>query len=321
MEKVNWLKVSAFTSVDGLDVLYDELVSKGIDCMETQDPRELEALMEDKLQYWDYIDEETLKLAGRPCITVYISKNEQGREQYANFTAAVEAARKKGYSVDTDEMELKEEDWANNWKQYFKPLKVGERLIIKPSWEELKDRGERTVLEIDPSVSFGTGGHATTRLCMEYLEKAVFPGCELLDLGCGSGILFVAGMLLKAGHAVAVDIDENAAVTSHQNAERNGIDNYQVYIGNVLADRTLCDKIGYKKYDVVLANIVADVIMGMSGLFTDFIKDGGTLISSGIIIDRKDEVIESIKNAGFDIVNVKTDGEWVGLMAKYKGLV
>lgn len=317
MEKKDWLKLSAYTTIEGLDELYNELISRDVDCIETQDPRELEALMEDKLQYWDYIDEDTIKLAGRPCVTIYVNQNEQGLETKKCFDDAVECVIARGHKVEIEMLEMKEEDWANNWKQYFKPLKIGEKLLIKPSWEEIEESEGRTVLEIDPSVSFGTGGHATTRLCMEYLEKEVFPNCELLDLGCGSGILFVAGMLLGAGHSVAVDIEENAAVTSKENADRNNITDYDVYIGNVLNDKVLCDKIGYKKYDILLANIVADVIIGMSELFTRFIKDGGILISSGIIIDRKQEVIAAIEKAGFDILDVKHDGEWVGILAKY----
>ena len=156
MEKKDWLKLSAYTTVEGLDELYNELVARDVDCIETQDPRELEELMEDKLQYWDYIDEDTVKLAGQPCVTIYVNQNEQGMETKSRFDDAVKSVVSRGHEISVEITEMREEDWANNWKQYFKPLKVGEKLVIKPSWEELGDNEGRTVLEIDPSVSFGT---------------------------------------------------------------------------------------------------------------------------------------------------------------------
>ena len=309
-------KISMYTTLEGLDILFARLVMEDIEFIETQDPRDVEEIMQDSM-YWDYIDDDTLELAKRPCVRVYLDETNKGKEQYAAVMRVIEDAKAEGIPVELEYEGMKEEDWANNWKQYFKPLKVGEKIIIKPSWEELPDAEGRTVLEIDPSISFGTGGHATTRLCMEGLEKAVFEGCELLDLGCGSGILFVGGMLLGAGHAVAVDIDENAINTSRDNAARNNITNYEVYCGNVLGDEALCEKIGYGKYDVIAANIIADVIIAMSELFTKFLKKGGKLITSGIITERKDEVIAALEKAGFAIENVTIEGDWTAISCGY----
>ncbi|MBR4079204.1 MAG: 50S ribosomal protein L11 methyltransferase [Christensenellaceae bacterium] len=305
-------KISMYTTLEGLDILFARLVMEDIEFIETQDPRDVEEVMQDSM-YWDYIDDDTLELAKKPCVRVYLDETSKGKEQYEAVMRVLEDAKKEGIPVEVEYEGMKEEDWANNWKQYFKPLKVGEKIIIKPSWEELPDAEGRTVLEIDPSVSFGTGGHATTRLCMEGLEKAVFKGCELLDLGCGSGILFVGGMLLGAGHAVAVDIDENAINTSRDNAARNNITNYELYCGNVLGDEALCEKIGYGKYDVIAANIIADVIIAMSGLFTKFLKKGGKLITSGIITERKDEVLTALMEAGFVIENISIEGDWTAI--------
>ncbi len=309
-------KISMYTTLEGLDILFARLVMEDIEFIETQDPRDVEEVMQDSM-YWDYIDDDTLELAKKPCVRVYLDETNKGKAQYEAVMRVLEDAKAEGIPVEVEYEGMKEEDWANNWKQYFKPLKVGEKIIIKPSWEELPDAEGRTVLEIDPSVSFGTGGHATTRLCMEGLEKAVFEGCELLDLGCGSGILFVGGMLLGAGHAVAVDIDENAIHTSRDNAARNNITNYEIYCGNVLGDEELCEKIGYGKYDVIAANIIADVIIAMSGLFTKFLKKGGKLITSGIITERKDEVIAALTEAGFAIENIAIEGDWTAISLSY----
>ena len=309
-------KISMYTTLEGLDILFARLVMADIEFIETQDPRDVEEVMQDSM-YWDYIDDDTLELAKRPCVRVYLDQTNKGREEYQRVMEVIEEAQAEGIPVELEFEGMKEEDWANNWKQYFKPLKVGEKLIIKPSWEDLPDAEGRTILEIDPSVSFGTGGHATTRLCMEGLEKAIFPGCELLDLGCGSGILFVGGMLLGAGHAVAVDIDENAINTSRENALRNNITDYELYCGNVLGDEELCEKIGYGKYDVIAANIIADVIIAMSGLFTRFLKKGGKLITSGIITERKDEVREALEAAGFEIEGVSIEGDWTAIRCAY----
>ena len=195
---------------------------------------------------------------------------------------------------------IREEDWANNWKQYFKPFKVGEKLVIKPSWEEYDNSDGRIILEIDPASSFGTGKHHTTRLCLEVLEKYLNKGDKLLDMGCGSGILSIGAMLLGADSAVAVDIEENAAVTAKENAVKNHISTgkYRTYFGNILTDEKLADEID-DKYDIIAANIVADVLIAMKDSFRRYLRDGGILIVSGIIEERMDEVIDALISAGF----------------------
>lgn len=308
---MDWNKISLYTDIEGLDALYGALLMEGIECMELQDPRDVEAVMQSEM-YWDYIEEDALAEAKRPCVRVYFAGQEQKKQA---VQAVVRTLQERGVTIEVETEQIREEDWANNWKQYFKPLPVGDKLMIKPSWEALGDAQGRTVLEIDPSVSFGTGGHATTRLCLEGLERAVSAGCELLDIGCGSGILFVAGMLLGAGRAVAVDIDESAVQTAKENARKNHVQRYEVYSGNVLADAALCDKIGYGRYDVIAANIVADVIILMSGLFAKFLKKGGKLITSGIITERIEEVCDAVEKAGFVMEEVRTDGDWAAIYA------
>ncbi len=310
----NWIKKTILTDIDGIDAVTNALSAAGIDCIETHDPRDAELMMQSP-QYWDYIDEETA-FDITPGVTVYIAGDDE--ELLAAFESAVQSLTDGGINVRLEQESIAEEDWANNWKKYYKPLPIGERLIIKPSWETVEDAGGRTVLELDPSVSFGTGGHATTRLCLELLEKHVKDGCALLDIGCGSGILFTAGMLLGAGSAKAVDIEADAVRTSRENAERNGVADIDVYRGNVLEDAALCDTLGYGKYDILTANIIADVIMAMLPLFCRFLKDGGRLLASGIIVDRREETVSAIAAGGFDIEEVITDGEWVAVSAVKK---
>ena len=212
---------------------------------------------------------------------------------------------------------VKEEDWANNWKQYFKPLKVGNKLLVKPSWEKYDDNDERIILEIDPASSFGTGQHNTTKLCLELLEKAIQGGERILDLGCGSGILSIGGILLGAKEATAVDIEENAVETAKENALKNQISNekYTAYCGDIISDKGLREKIG-NGYNIITANIVADVLIAMSGLFKKFLSNNSTLIVSGIITERKNEVIDAIVENGFTVVEEAEGDGWVAVMLK-----
>ena len=217
----------------------------------------------------------------------------------------------------TDSENVREENWANNWKQYFKPLKVGDRLLIKPSWEETANEDNRIILEIDPASSFGTGQHNTTKLCLELLEGAVQKDDKLLDLGCGSGILSIGAMLLGAQSAVAVDIEQNAVTTAAENAEKNHIPfmKYTAYCGDVISDEKLREKVG-DGYDIITANIVADVLIAMKDIFRQKIKNGGTLIISGIITERKDEVVNAVVSAGFEVIK-SADGEgWAAVLLK-----
>lgn len=209
---------------------------------------------------------------------------------------------------------IREEDWANNWKQYFKPIKVGEKLVIKPSWEDYDEDSERIILEIDPASSFGTGQHHTTRLCLELLEKSLNAGDKLLDMGCGSGILSIGAMLLGAESAAAVDIEQNAAATAMENALKNHIssEKYKTYYGNILMDEKLADEID-GKYDIITANIVADVLIAMKEFFVRYLKKGGTLIVSGIIEERMHEVIEALESVGFSGPEANVKEGWAAV--------
>ena len=303
---MEWTEVNIYTETEGIELLCSRLMDIGIKGFAIRDSEDFNEFLENKNGQWDYIDDDLMGLSQcETCITVYLPSNSQGADMLSSIRSMLSEIK----SSDTDgiygrlEAELssiREEDWANNWKQYFKPLKIGEKLVIKPSWESFEDEGERIILEIDPASSFGTGQHHTTRLCLELLEKNLNKGDELLDMGCGSGILSIGAMLLGAESAVAVDIEENAAATAMENALKNNIspESYRTYYGNILTDDKLADEID-KKYDIITANIVADVLIAMKDYFVRYIKDGGVLIVSGIIEERMDEVITALESVGF----------------------
>lgn len=314
---MNWIETQIITASAGVDALCAMLTDLGIKGFSIADPADFQEFLQNKEGKWDYIDQDLLGMAqGDTTVTVYLPDNAQGAEQLVALRAMLAQihARDDAQLFGTLELTLKnvrEEDWANNWKQYFNPFTVGERLLIKPSWETCENPRNRAVLEIDPASSFGTGQHHTTRLCLELLEQLMHPGDRVLDLGCGSGILSIGALLLGASGATAVDIEENAAATATENARKNHIDPtlYRVFCGNVLEDETLCREIG-DGYDLICANIVADVLIAMKQLFRRFLRPEGTLIVSGIIMERRDEVLDQLKSAGFTLLEVREKEGW-----------
>ena len=303
---MEWTEVNIYTTTEGIELVCSKLTDIGVKGFAIRDAEDFKEFLENKNGQWDYIDKDLLGLTDcETCITVYIPSNDQGAEMLTAIKSMLSEMRandtEKLYGrLEAELTSIREEDWANNWKQYFKPFKVGEKLVIKPSWEDYDNADNRVILEIDPASSFGTGKHHTTRLCLELLEKNLNKGDDLLDMGCGSGILSIGAMLLGAGSAVGVDIEENAAATALENAEKNHIspDVYKTYYGNILSDEKLVSEID-RKYDIITANIVADVIIAMKDYFVRYLKKGGILIISGIIEERMDEVIAAVESAGF----------------------
>ncbi len=209
---------------------------------------------------------------------------------------------------------VEDSDWADNWKKYFKPKRFGRSVVIKPTWEPYETRRGDVVIELDPGSAFGTGGHETTALCLALVEDSVAPGCRVLDMGCGSGILSIAALCLGAGQATAVDIDAHAAETAAENAAVNGFgrDRFRSFSGDVLCDDALADAVG-AGYDLLTANIVADVLIGLAAFFRNALRDGGTLLVSGIIEPRADEVAERLTEEGFTLCEHRTLNGWVAL--------
>lgn len=262
-----------------------------------------------EIAHIDLIDEDLLqKDRSKALVHIYISPEESPAEAVAFL--------RERYTAEGIENEIcldscVEEDWINNWKQYFKPIPVGQKLLIRPTWEEVQDSGGRTVLDLDPGLAFGTGTHETTRLCMELLEQYVRPGMNVLDVGCGSGILSVAALLLGADKAVGVDIDELAVKTAVENAEINHVENRFTGICGNLTDQVT------GTYDIVVANIVADVIIMLTKDVEQFMKPDTVYLMSGIIDTREQDVLAAVEEH-FTIIDRKEEKGWVALSAKRK---
>ncbi|MBQ7835052.1 MAG: 50S ribosomal protein L11 methyltransferase [Ruminiclostridium sp.] len=319
---MNFMQIDIYTESEAVNVLVVLLSELGINGFTIHDSADFEEFLENKDMNWDYVDDDLMGLKNVPThITLYLQDNAQGMETLSELKGVLSELKKKNGafygSLDMKIDNVREEDWANNWKQYYKPFTVGEKLIIKPSWENVSDIGDRKILEIDPASTFGTGQHHTTRLVMEKLEGIVKNGDSVLDLGCGSGILSIAAMLLGAGNATMVDIFKNAADTAAENMEKNGFasDKFSAYCGNIIDDELLRNEIG-TGYNVVVANIVADVIIAMSSLFRSFMAEGAALIVSGIITERLDEVLSALKKNGFAVVSTASQEGWNVIVLK-----
>lgn len=275
-----------------------------------EDYRDLEQGAKE-IAHIDLIDEDLLaKRRDVVLVHMYLSPQDHPAEAAAWIA---ERCAAEGISLEIDTRPCRSEDWENNWKAYFHPIPVGEKLLIQPAWEEPADPQGRAVLLLEPGLAFGSGSHATTRLCMEALEQAIASGCAVLDVGCGSGILSVAAMLLGAGRALGVDIDPMAVQNARENAARNAFAEPELRF--VLGDLTS----GVDgQYDVVVSNIVADAIISLSSQIAPKLKPGGVWISSGIIDTRADDVLQALEKAGFRLLERKDEEGWVCLTVGVK---
>ena len=310
---MDWLELKIDTSHAGLDAVTELLEQQGVTGVMIDDEADFQSFLENNRQYWDYVDEELLaQKKGVSRVTFYLERNENALGTVAAVRIAMAALKKEHpeYAPMLLTMEdVADEDWENNWKQFYKPMEIGNRLLVVPEWEEAHG-GERVKLVLNPGLTFGTGSHATTRLCLQALDTHIHGGESVLDLGCGSGILSIAALRLGAARAFACDIDEKCVDVAYENAALNGIgkDRYTVRWGDVLSDEALRQEMG-GGYDVVVANIVADVIMGLSGSVRPFLKAGGLFLCSGIIDDRAEEVLAKLKGDGWDVFEQRSSEE------------
>ncbi len=274
----------------------------GVGGMSIENEADFRNFLENNHQFWDYVDEELeQRFAGVSRVKFWLSDDGEGRATLSRVRAA-------GYPVSVSL--IRDEDWENNWKAYYKPIPVGERLVVVPEWEAVPEDG-RTPLRLDPGLIFGTGSHATTRMCLEALETLPLEGKRVLDLGCGSGILAIGALLLGAREAVGCDIDPKAPQVALSNAALNGIgeERFHVYAGDVLTDEGMRGFLS-GGFDVVLANIVADVIIPLAGIVRRFMAEGASLVVSGIIEGRQQEVQEALEANGFAVCGRYCQEEW-----------
>ena len=311
-----WLEITLPCAREELDAVCAKLTMNGVTGLQIEDEEEFRAFLEQNRQYWDYVDEElTARMAGVCQVKLYVTDDADGQAALRRYLSGLEER-------EYVERPLLDNDWATSWQKYYRPLPVGEKLYIVPQWlrTEPVPPGRRAVY-LNPGLTFGTGNHASTQLCLEGLEKAVEPGVRVLDLGCGSGILSIAALLLGAGEAVGVDIDPKAVDVVYENAGFNGIgqDRLSALCGDVLADKTLERRLGGEKYRVVLANIVADVIIPLSAKAGLFLEPGGRFLCSGVIDTRAGEVAAALEENGLTVTEKRERGGWVSFTAEWTG--
>lgn len=323
---MKWLEITIMTTDEGADIVSARLSMLGINEVSIIQGREaVEKLMTEAVKYWDYADDAALE--NQPAVRAYVAllPENEGIEE------AVRASMKELSAIEPEigvplgslevfAQEVDEEDWANNWKKYYKPINIGERLTVCPTWEKAEDDGTRAILRIDPGMAFGTGTHHTTRMCLELLEKNMHGGELVADIGCGSGILSTAALLMGASEAVALDIDPVATKVAVETAEENGIDlmKYTVYTGDILTDKQIRTAVMRRQYDIVLTNIVANVIIALAPMVPYLMHKGSRFIASGIIDDRLDEVVEALDRNGLKVNKVLEGEDWRALEAELK---
>ena len=318
---MEWLEVHIDTNHAGLEPLEIFLSANGVDGVVIDDEQDFQSFLENNHQYWDYVDEDLeASMKGKSRITFYLPADGDGFDQLAHLRTALQGfkdahAGKYGTLLMTLE-NLKDADWENNWKQYYQPLPIGEKLLVVPEWLHPENPEHRVEVLLDPGMIFGTGAHASTQMCMRELERAIQGGEHVLDLGSGSGILSITAILLGAAHATGVDIDPKAEDIARENAAINQIfaDRFTAVTGDVIGDKAMMESLkGH--YDVVLANIVADVIIPLSRVVPEFLQEDSIFICSGILNTRLPEVLDALEKNGLQILSTEQQEDWCRVTA------
>lgn len=315
---MKWNKFRIKTTTEAEDIVCSSLMDLGIQGVEVEDKipftqREKEQMFVDILPEIDVDD-------GVAYISFYLEEDEDKEKM---LQAVREELKEIGTYVNVGSMEIEESqtedvDWVNNWKQYFHQFTIDDVLII-PSWEDVQPEDEdKMIIHIDPGTAFGTGMHETTQLCIHQIKKYVTEDTEILDVGCGSGILGMLALKFGAKHSTGTDLDPCAIDATHENMDVNGIsrDQYRVMIGNIIDDKEVQDQVGYDRYDIVAANILADVLVPLTPVILNHLKTGGIYITSGIIEEKEETVVEAVKAAGLEVLEVNHQGEWVSVTAR-----
>lgn len=316
---MKWNKYTLKTTTKATDLVSSMLMDLGIDGIEIKDNIPLSP--EDKKKMFIDFLPELPEDKGEAFLSFYM---EESQDEAAKLNEIREGLNELRDFTDVGECSIEKEvtedkDWINNWKQYFKSFMVDD-IVIKPTWEEVKEEyNGKLLIEIDPGIAFGTGMHETTQLCIRQLKKYVSNNTNILDVGCGSGILSIVALKLGAKSAVGIDIDENAIAAAYENLQVNKLstEKCKVYSGNILEDKELRDRTGYECYDIVVANILADVLIPLSDIVPKHLKEGGYFITSGIIDTKEEEVVKTIEaNPHFKIVEVTRQNEWSSVTAR-----
>lgn len=315
---MKWNQFRLKTTTEAEDIVSSMLADLGIEGVQIEDKIPLP--QSDKEQMFVDILPDIPEDDGCAYLTFYLDEDVDKQELLLKVRQELEEMR--SYlnvgECTIEESQTEDVDWVNNWKQYFHQFYIDDILVI-PSWEnvEAKD-SDKMVIHIDPGTAFGTGMHETTQLCIRQLKKYVTEDTEILDVGCGSGILGMLALKFGAKHSVGTDLDPCAIDATYENMDNNGIsrDQYEVMIGNIIDDKAVQDKVGYEKYDIVAANILADVLVPLTPVIIHQMKKGGIYITSGIIEDKEDVVVKAVKEAGLEVLEVNHQGEWVSVTAR-----
>ena len=322
---MQWLELCIQTCSAGIELVGERLTVLGYDSFIVDDQAEFETFLEQNKQYWDYVDQGLQeKMEGLSQIRLYLEDNAQAMETVRHLQDELQLLRRQNPGKELGTLEirisnLQDEDWENNWKQYYQPIPIGKRLVVVPQWLDLNQDPDRLPIRLDPGMIFGTGAHASTQMCMMALEETIHGGETVLDLGSGSGILSITALVLGAASAIGVDIDPKAEDIARENAAFNGIgaDRITAVTGDVIADQAMMERLA-GQYDIVLANIVADVIIPLSSIVPQFLKPEGVFICSGILDRRLEDVRQALHAAGLWEVSVRTLEDWCQITCKIR---
>ena len=315
---MKWNQFRLKTTTEAEDIVSSMLADLGIEGVQIED--KIPLTQSDKEQMFVDILPDMPEDDGCAYLTFYLDEEVDKHEMLLKVRQELEEMRSYLNVGDCtiEESKTEDVDWVNNWKQYFHQFYIDDILVI-PSWEnvEAKD-SDKMVIHIDPGTAFGTGMHETTQLCIRQLKKYVTEDTEILDVGCGSGILGMLALKFGAKHSVGTDLDPCAIDATYENMDNNGIsrDQYEVMIGNIIDDKEVQDQVRYEKYDIVAANILADVLVPLTPVIIHQLKKGGIYITSGIIEDKEEVVVEAVKKAGLEVLEVNHQGEWVSVTAR-----
>ena len=320
---MQWIEVTVRTAPEGIDLLCAELTEAGFDSFMVDDCAQFEQFLEDSKDYWDYVDESLAqKMENISQVRLYLEED-TAQAQLADLRALLAALPARYPACDFGPLtialeDVPDEDWENSWKAHYRPLPVGEKLLIVPQWMTVDDLQGRLPVILDLGLTFGTGEHASTRMCLCALEELISGGERVADLGSGSGILSIAALRLGARSAVGIDVDPAAEHIARGNAARNGFgaDRFSACTGNVIADRGRMEALAAGRYDVVCANIVAGVLVQLAPVVPHFLKPDGVFLCSGILAEREQEVREAIANAGLTVFASRHEDGWCCLLAK-----